>query len=271
MHAGLLRPDSSEAEAAPEVRTAAAVLADIGPQQIGKAPVALVFAYEAAWTIGIQPQGASFRYLELVFEAYSALRQRGLDVDIVAPDADLSAYRMVVLPTLPIIPEGFVERLSALSCPVLLGPRSGSKTESFRIPEGLAPGTLKAAIPLTVTRVESLRDGVAEPAEGFTVTRWREDVASDLAPELADAAGRGVVWRHGNLRYCAVWPDRALLRLLVERMAGEAGLELLDLPEGIRLRRSASHAFTFNYASAPVFVPHLGETLAPASWHIAPR
>jgi beta-galactosidase len=54
-------------------------------------------------------------------------------------------------------------------------------------------------------------------------------------------------------------------------MAGEAGLDLIDLPEGIRLRRSASHAFTFNYASGPVFVPHLGETLAPASWHIAPR
>jgi beta-galactosidase len=116
-----------------------------------------------------------------------------------------------------------------------------------------------------------LRDGVAEPAEGFAVTRWREDVASDLAPELADAAGRGVVYRHGKLRYCAIWPDRALLRLLVERMADEAGVALLDLPEGIRLRRSASHTFTFNYASGPVFVPHLGETLGPASWHVAPR
>ena len=54
-------------------------------------------------------------------------------------------------------------------------------------------------------------------------------------------------------------------------MAGEAGLELVDLPEGIRVRRSASHAFTFNYASVPVLVPHLGETLGPASWHVAPR
>jgi beta-galactosidase len=270
MHAGLLRPDSSEAEAAPEVRAAAALLADIGPQQIGKAPVALVFSYEAAWTIGIQPQGQSFRYLELAFETYSALRQRGLDVDIVSPGADLSAYRMVVVPTLPIIPEGFAEKLGSLDCPVLLGPRSGSKTTSFRIPEGLAPGEIKPLVPLTVTRVESLRDGVAEPADGWTITRWREDVASDLAPELVDAAERGVVYRHGPVRYCAVWPDRALLRLLVERMAGEAGLELLDLPEGIRLRRSSSHAFTFNYASTPVFVPHLDETLSPASWHIAP-
>ncbi|WP_285711450.1 beta-galactosidase [Erythrobacter oryzae] len=271
MHAGLLRPDSTDAEAAGEARAAAAVLGEIGPQTTAKAPVALVFSYEAAWVVGIQPQGRSFRYLELVFETYAALRQRGLDVDIVSPNADLSGYRMVLVPTLPIVPEGFAEKLAALDCPVLLGPRSGSKTESFCIPEGLAPGDLKAAIPLTVTRVESLRDGIAEPADGFAVTRWREDVASDLAPEFSDSAGRGVVYRHGHVRYCAIWPDRALLRLLVERMAKEAGVALLDLPEGIRVRRSASHAFTFNYAAGPVLVPHLGETLAPASWHIAPR
>lgn len=194
MHAGLLRPDSSEAEAADEVRQAAAVLADIGPQVAVKAPVALVFSYEAAWVIGIQPQGASFRYVELVFECYSALRARGLDVDIVSPDADLEGYRMVVVPTLPIVPEGFSAKLAAFDGPVLLGPRSGSKTESFRIPDTLAPGELRGLVPLTVTRVESLRGGVAEEAEGFAVTRWREDVASDLAPEWADAAGRGVVY-----------------------------------------------------------------------------
>jgi len=269
MHAGLLRPDSSEAEAAPEVRQAAAVLARIGPQAPARAPAALVFSYEAAGCRCIQPQGASFRYLELAFEAYSALRARGLDVDIVSPEADLSDYRMVVIPTLPILPAGLTERLAALTCPVFVGPRSGSKTQGFGIPEGLAPGDLRALVPLTVTRVESLRDGVAEAAEGFTVTRWREDVASELAPDLADAAGRGVLYRHGHVRYCAVWPDRALLRIVVARMAEEAGLPLVDLPEGIRVRRSASHAFTFNYAAEPVFVPHLGETLAPASWHVA--
>ncbi|WP_296721065.1 beta-galactosidase [Erythrobacter sp.] len=270
MHAGLLRPDSTEAEAAPEVRAAAAALTDIGPQEMAQAQAALVFSYEAAWTVGIQPQGQSFRYLELVFECYSALRARGLDVDIVAPDADLSAYHMVVVPTLPIIPEGFVERLAGLTCPVLLGPRSGSKTASFCIPDGLAPGEIRQLLPITVTRVESLPGGVAEAADGWAVTRWREDVASDLAPELSDAAGRGVLYHNGNVRYLAIWPDRALLRLMIERMADEAGLPLIDLPEGIRVRRSASHAFTFNYAAEPVFAAHLGETLPAASWHVAP-
>jgi beta-galactosidase len=273
MHAGLLRPDSEEAEAADEVRDAAALLAGIGPQATAQAPVALVFSYEAAWVIGIQPQGHSFRYLELVFECYSALRARGLDVDIVSPNADLAGYRMVVVPTLPIVPEGFVERLAALTCPVLLGPRSGSKTESFAIPEGLAPGALRDLIPITVTRVESLRDGVAEPGTedeaGWTITRWREDVVGRLQPEIDDLAGRKVLCRKDNIYYLAIWPDVALLRLIVERLAGVAGVPLLDLPEGIRVRRTATHAFTFNYASAPVIVPHLDRELDPASWDIA--
>jgi beta-galactosidase len=270
MHAGLLRPDNSEAEAAPEVRAAAEVLAAIGPQKTAQAPAALVFSYQAAWVCGIQPQGQSFRYLELAFQWYSALRAKGLDVDIVPPDADLSGYRMVFVPTLPIMPEGFAAKLAALDCPVLVGPRTGSKTESFCIPEGLAPGALRDVIPLTVTRVESLRDGVAEPAGGWTVTRWREDVASDLAPEWADGAERGVIYYNAGLRYCAIWPDAALLALLVERMAGEAGVETTDLPEGIRVRRTQAHVFTFNYASEPVFLPHLGLTLGPASWHLDP-
>jgi beta-galactosidase len=252
------------------VRAAAEALAAIGPQAVPRAPVALVFSYEAAWVLGIQPQGASFRYLELVFEWYQALRTRGLDVDIVPPGADLAGYAMVLVPTLPIVPEGFAETLAAFDGPVLLGPRSGSKTASFCIPEGLAPGALRDLTGVTVTRVESLRDGVADSADGFAVTRWREDVVSEAAPEVADAAGRAVVSYKDGVRYCATWPDRALLRLLVERMADEAGLTLLDLPEGIRVRRTAAQMFTFNYAASPVFVPHLGITLGPAGWNCAP-
>ncbi|WP_373489022.1 beta-galactosidase [Blastomonas sp.] len=271
MHAGLLRPDRTDAEAVNEVRAAANVLADIGAQATAQAKVALVFSYDAAWVCSIQPQGQSFRYLELVFEWYSALRTRGLDVDIVAPEADLTGYQLVLIPSLPILPEGIVEKVASLTCPVLLGPRSGSKTSNFSIPDGLAPGDLKSVIALTVTRVESLRDGVSEPGDGWLVTRWREDVQSHFVPEFADAAKRGVVYASGTVRYCAIWPDRALLRLLIELMAGETDLLLLDLPEGIRVRNSASHSFTFNYTNDAVFVPHIGKTLVSANWHIAPR
>ncbi|MFL0355671.1 beta-galactosidase [Erythrobacter sp. GH1-10] len=263
MHAGLLRPDSSEAEAAAEVRAAARAIRILGPQTPDPAKVAVVFSYEAAWIFGIQPQGRSFRYLELVFEWYSALRQCGLNIDIVSPAADLSGYSMVLVPSLPIVPEGFLDKFAALSCPVLLGPRSGSKTESFSIPEGLAPGELKRLIPLTITRVESLRDGIHETGDGWSITRWREDVQTDLEPEFVLADGRGIVFRDDNIRYCAGWPDHALMRRIIEKMAQEGDIGLLDLPEGLRVRRTASHLFIFNYSTEPRVLAEAGERVLP--------
>jgi len=277
MHAGLLRPDSVEAEAAPEVRMAAKAIAALGPQETAQAQIALVFSYEAAWVCGIQPQGASFRYLELVHEWYSALRQLGLDVDVISPEADLAGYAIVFVPTLQIVPEGFAARLEASGARILLGPRSGSKTQSFTIPQGLAPGDFKSLIPLTISRVESLRDGVSEEGDGWSVSRWREDIASELEPEWATKDGRGVVYQHGLTRYCAAWPDQRLLRMIIERMAQETKTKLTALPEGLRLRRTASHVFAFNYAAHPVDAaalglgdPVLGEALLPpagfAAW-----
>ncbi|MBV7258104.1 beta-galactosidase [Erythrobacter crassostreae] len=264
MHAGLLRPDGKDAEAAHEAREVADIIADIGPQRLAKAPVALVFSYEAAWVCGIQPQGQSFRYLELAYQWYSALRKLGLDVDIVSPDAPIGEYKMVVAPTLPIVSDDLVAKLKALDCPVLIGPRSGSKTANFRIPDDLAPGALNDLIPLTVSRVESLRNGIVEQGDDFSVSRWVEQIESNIEPEFALKDGRGVVFKHKHARYCGAWPDDALLRSLVERMSVEAGIDTMPLPKGLRVRRTASHLFAINYAGKPVTFEPTGETIAPA-------
>ncbi len=263
MHAGLLRPDNSEAEAADEARSAAEAIAMLGTQEAGKAPAALIFSYEAAWVCGIQPQGRSFRYLELAYEWYSALRRQGVDVDIVGPDSDLRGYKAVLVPAMPIATRIFADKLAALDCPVLIGPRSGSKTECFCIPGDLAPGQLRELIPLTVTRVESLRDGVwesgvSEKEGGWTISRWREDVSSELTAEFALNDGRGIVFANGNYRYVAAWPDRSLLDLLIGRIAAEADLKLTPLPEGLRIRRTGSHIFAFNYSAAAIDTASLG-------------
>ena len=104
MHAGLNRPDRSEDLGGAEARQVAkeiAALGDIGPSQ--RAKVAIVFSYEAAWHLGVQPQGAGFAWIQLAFEAYSALRRKGLDVDFVAPDGDFTGYRLIVCPSLPML------------------------------------------------------------------------------------------------------------------------------------------------------------------------
>jgi beta-galactosidase len=247
MHAGLLRADRVDDVGAHEARHAASDIAKIG--SVGAMPksVALIFSYEAAWLFAAQPQGNSFIYIELVFAMYSALRQLGLDIDIVSPDSALEGYQMVVAPSLPIITEALIAQLGALTCPVLLGPRSGSKTATFAIPPNLPPGALQDLIPLKVTRVESLREGLSRAGNDFEVRRWFEHIETALAPETSLTDGRGVVFSYQNMRYLAAWPDSNLLADLLTKMADEAGLVVSHLPPDLRLRRTEGLTFVFNY------------------------
>ena len=156
------------------------------------------------------------------------------------------------MPTLPIVPEGFIAKLKNFAGSVVIGPRSGSKTDSFCIPAALAPGDVSELIPLKVTRVESLRDGVEERGELFSATRWIEDIETELEPEFATQQGRGVVYRHGNIRYVATWPDSTLLANLIARVAEQHELWLGLPPFGVRFRSTVSHIFAFNYNAEAV-------------------
>jgi beta-galactosidase len=247
MHSGLLRPDSITDVGGAEARAAADDLDVIGA--VGDPPqsVALVFSYPADWVFDTQPQGRSVRYLDLVFAMYTGLRRLGLDIDVVAADSALDGYAMVVVPSLPMMDAAFVARLSALDCPVLVGPRSGSKTTDFAIPPALAPGPLQALIPLRVVRVESLRDGLVHRGDDFEIARWIEHVETILLPEIATTDGIGIVYAQGLVRYLCGWPDAALLERLFMTMATQAGLQTTTLPADLRIRRAGDHVFAFNF------------------------
>jgi beta-galactosidase len=254
MHAGLLRPDSAEAPAAAEVRAAAADIAALKAAGLDlktrQAPAALIFDYTSAWVTDTQPQGRGFSALRIAFDYYSALRRHGIDVDIIAPDAPLEGYRMLAIPCLPILPGGFADRLAAFAGPILIGARSGSKTGDFAIPDTLPPGDLQRLLPLKVTRAESLRDGVSEAGDGFTLTRWFEHIETDLPAEERLVDGRGVVFANAQRRYIATWPEADLLDRLVQRSAAEANIPADPLPEGVRTRRLGDVLFRFDYRSA---------------------
>ena len=254
-HAGLNLPDRTPDVAAAEVRQVAAEIAALGQlSPCARAPVALIFSYEGDWVTKIQPQGRGYSALRLVFEVYSGLRGLGLDVDIVDPQADLTGYAMVVAPALPIVDAALADRLMALSAPVLLGPRTASKTRDLHIPPGLPPEALRAALPIRVTRVESLRDDVSLPvtegdgSEALSATAWREFIESPLTPLARFADGGGAWYRHGHLDYLATWPEAALLRRVLTALASRAGIACTPLAEGVRLRRRGGLTFAFNSA-----------------------
>lgn len=252
MHAGLNRSDNAPATAWAEVEGAKAVLAEVDADtDTDPAKVALMFDYEADWMFAIQPQGRRFRYLSLCYAFYGALRRRGLNVDIVFPGDDLAGYKLIAVPSQPILDAETVARLDSSGAEILCGPRTGSRTADFAIPETLAPGPLQTALPIRVTHVESFPPDHTEPAGQFSLQTWREAVESSMECYRAERYGEGVVWHKDRWTYVAAWPDDDLLDALIEERADAADLALLPrLPAEVRVRRRGKTSFVFNYGLA---------------------
>ena len=262
MHAGLNLPDDSGySQGGREAAQTARELDALGPLPASRpAALALVFDYEASWITRIQPQGVDFSYMELTLRWYEAVRRLGLDVDIVPPGGDLASYRLVLVPTLPHVSEKALQAFRATQAAILFGPRTGSKTRNFSIPPNLPPGPLAADLPFRVLEVSSLRPGLAEAVAGAAsghVTRWREmlELAEGAQAEAHFADGSPAWVRAGKMSYLAGWPDETLLHAVVRLLAGHAELELLELPDFVRVRRRGDMAFAFNYGDADVALP----------------
>ena len=264
MHAGLLRPDGGETGACRAARILAEELAGLDLPPSGPAPVAIVFDYASSWAWETQPQGRDFDYFALVFDFYRALRARGLSVDFLPADTgDLSPYRLVVIPGLFAWNDKLVAALAGFSGTVLAGPRSGSKTEHFSIPERLPPDLPAELMDAVVSQVESLPAAcrVAVPGGG-ALKFWREflEPGPQAGVALESEDGVPVMLSQGRFHYLGGWPDEALLSALIERLGEEAELPLLALPDGLRLRRDDAVTYAFNYGDTAVDLTDIGIT-----------
>ncbi len=262
MHAGLLRPDSVEAPGHAEAAEVACEIADAPEASHKQAEVALVFDYAAEWGWAIQPHGAGNSYFGLVFDTYRALRRLGLSIDVIPPRADaLPGYKLILVPGLLTPDPAFTAALVSSGAEVIVGPRFGARTPDMATPVPLPPGL--PGLDVTVARVESLRPGCEMPlAKGGQVTRYRDvlDGSADVLETVGD--GAPVMVASEKLAYLGGWLDDAGLVRVVADAARRAGVALTPLPEGVRLRETATERFWFNYGASEATVD--GRILPPA-------
>ena len=274
-HAGLQRPDRVRSPGGDEAARVADELAKLDLPPTGPADVALVFDYEAAWITRIQPQGADFDYALLAYRWYEALRRFGLDVDVVPADSSLDGYKAVMVPCLPRLTPEAHAAFSAYPGTILFGPRTGSKTRHFQIPSNLPPGELQDLLPCRVVEVSSLRPGLEAPVIGPNITgnvvRWRERIETGLAPLATFADGTPALLKAENRHYLAGWPDETLLRDMLRALLVAAGVDPIDLPEGVRLRRRGNLSFAFNYGPDPWPLPFADANLVLGTETVAPQ
>lgn len=272
-----------------------------------QADVALIFDYASSWVWGIEPYSGSWdpssttytgtilNYFDLVYTFYSSLRRLGLSIDVIPADtsADLLAgYKMVVIPTLPILPEALDASLATYSAgPVVFGPRSAALTANFSYAPGLQPaaGALRDNLPLRVTRIETPPDyalsGVSYAGANYSVVYWEEWVecargnatsnatvsstSKHRAGKPAACASSASSSDNGNQwHYLGLNPPADFLVSYLGDVAAAAGLSDLtgaaaskerDLGDSLRLVRRGDLLWAFNYATEAVAAPDVPE------------
>ena len=251
MHAGLLRPDSAAAPALAEAAQVAREIEAMPEVGTARAQVALVFDYESAWAWEVQPQGRDFDMFRLAFAAYRALRRAGLSIDILPPDcADLSQYKLVLAPGLMTLSAPLRKALATFQGTALIGPRTDTKTVDLAIPVPLGPQI--PGLDVSVILTESLPPIADVPlAGGGRFLHWFEHLEG-AAPVLRQTSdGKTALMGTDTLRYLAGWPDDDTFFALICDLCAERGVPTLDLPDGLRIRDTATHRFVLNYAAHP--------------------
>jgi beta-galactosidase len=114
-----------------------------------------------------------------------------------------------------------------------------------------------------INRVESLRPGIAIPAASSNTPaafdRWREFLVTGPAAsvDMTSADGEPMLVSQSRTTYLAGWPNPALLKDLVSRLADRADLATQALPEDIRVRDNGPIRYIFNYGPEPVDISAL--------------
>ena len=246
------------------------------------ADAAVIFSWEAWWATDTECRPSqAVGYLTQVHATYAALHARGLTVDVVRPGADLSAYRLVVVPGLHLLRADEAAVLTdwiAAGGTAVVTFNSGIVDEQDRIWAGGYTGPLREALGIHVEEFAPVAPGVAIALDDGTSSRlWSERLRTTTAETLArfadgPAAGSPAVTRNahgrGSAWYLATQLDPAALADRLGAIARDAGVrppaevDAAGAFEIVRRRgERASYVFVVNHGDTDLVADVRGTEL----------
>ena len=245
--------------------------------------VALVFSWESWWATQTESRPSqALGYLDQVHAAYGALRAVGLTVDVVAPGADLSDYRLVIVPGLHLVradEAAVITDWIAAGGTALVTFYSGTVDEADRVWTGGYTGPFRDALGVRVEEFAPVAAGeTLHLTNGARSSLWSErlhtttaEVVASFAdgPSAGDPAITRNTWGSGSAWYISTLLEADAFRSLVAELAEAAGVEPAAVVRGatgaveIVRRRGvdASYLFVLNHGETPVVVETAGREL----------
>jgi beta-galactosidase len=291
-HSGLLHHDASPAVGYSDLETMKAELSlmseiSLAPHQ---AKVSLLLDYDSVWAVRLQPHHRDIDYMRHLFIYYRALQRIGLPADILPVDADLSSYKLVIVPMAYLASEKLARNLKSVAKAggtVLFGVRSGFKTTSNLVIDSPLPGHIRDLVGITVSDWHSLPPGVSYdlsssiPGLDGPATVWVEaldpggngsqHINSDLqihahyrsGPFNATAALVEQKLGAGRAFYLGWYPSDKQAEALLAFLASQVSvIPLASLPDGLIAIPRGPQLVLLNFTDLPLTATIKGHSIS---------
>jgi beta-galactosidase len=232
-----------------------------------QARAVLLWDYESWWAVELDSHpSCDVRFLPAVRAHYDALWRAGVTVDIAHPSADLSAYDLILVPSLYLMTDAAAAALEdrvRSGATVVVSYFSGIVDEHDHIRLGGYPGALRDLLGLRVEeffpRPAAATVQLSGGGTGTTSTQLHTNWSAEPLETYTDGPLPGVpaitlnAFGDGTAWYVATSPDPATLeRVLSEAMRGAGVAPPLDLPAGVEQVRRGDTLFVLNHTEHDV-------------------
>lgn len=235
------------------------------------AKVAVIFDWSSYWSLeGCVGPTQGLRYPDEVHRFYRALWRRGVAVDMIestTPLERLRGYDLVVAPALIMVKPGVADTLERYvrgGGRFVTGYMAGIHDVHDLVVEGGYPGELRGLTGVWVEEIDALA-----PDAGIDVTLADGTVAQGgIVASVIETEGARAVATYGGSDFYAGTPavtvndfgdgrawfvgtalDEAGMQAVIDPILADAGVETLDLPDGIEVgRRVADDGTVFTFA-----------------------
>ncbi|MGP4016187.1 beta-galactosidase [Saccharopolyspora sp. 5N708] len=273
-HSGMLPHAGADSRIFREVTSLGAELAETSSLVGTRAAndVALLLDWDSWWAVELDSHPASLRQIDALLAHYAPLFAANVGCDVVHPDSDLAAYRLVVVPNLYLLRAATGQHLTEYvrrGGHLLVSFFSGIVDECDQVHLGGYPAPLREVLGL---RVEEFWPLAAEESVGVSVfgspqsgLLWSEDISTEGAEVLGrftdgGLAGRPALTRHafgdGVAWYLGTRLPEAGMRQVMDRVVGDSGVVpvVAGLPGGVQALHRGDRIFLLNHNADRVVV-----------------
>ncbi len=134
---------------------------DIGGGEV-RADAAIMLSYDSRFAFQAQPNSPAFSYPQHVRDYHAALHRQHIPAAIIAPDADLTPYRLLIVPALVVTEETTAARLRLFveqGGTLVITMRSGFKNHYNMVVDIPLPGLLAELCGIEIDDMDVLRPG----------------------------------------------------------------------------------------------------------------